>query len=221
MGKHLQFDLADLQSAILNEGQLVEQMLAAATAALKQRHPDAVSRVLATETVINRSEVRIEERCIEFIALHQPVAGDLRRVTAMLRINSHLERMGDLALNLAERSESLAGLPEVTAPPLLETMGSHTAGMLRDALQAFDTANATLAGEVCGRDDEVDLMNEHVITTLVQSLNHDSELAEPYMHVFSASRIIERIADHATNIAEDVQFMVTGDIARHAQSRSA
>ena len=175
-----------------------------------------VSEELARlEPEINRREVQIEEECLKILALHQPVAVDLRRVATVLKANGDLERIADLAVNIGERNEVLAGFPQVKLPPFLERMANHAIEMVRDALDAFVESDVEAARQVRERDDEVDALNRRVIDEVYSVLRTDPGLAEPALHLFSASRHIERIADHATNIAEDVIYLVRGEIARH------
>jgi phosphate transport system protein len=221
MGKHLQFALADLESAITAEAEIAEDMVRAASRGLRERCLGAAGEVLSNETAINRSEVSIEEQCLDLLATHQPVAVDLRKVAAVLKINADLERIGDLALNLAERAESLVEFPGVPVPEELEVMVDCAIEMLRDARLAFVAMDQDLARDVCRRDDEVDGMNEQLIKGLVKKMADDPTQVPGYLHVFSASRIVERIADHATNIAEDVAYLVNGTISRHQEHLTA
>lgn len=215
MSKHLQSDLAEVEQALSDQADAVEQMVHAAYEGLRQRCLGTASDVLATEARLNESEVEIEDKCLELLALHQPVAIDLRRLAAAIKINSDLERIGDLALNLAERTEDLAKHPGVEIPANLEVMVKRALEMLRDAHTAFVQVNEGLAVSVRQRDDEVDDMNRQIIEGIAARIEAEPHHAAGLLHVFSASRIIERIADHATNIAEDVLYLSRGEIARH------
>ncbi|QDT69652.1 hypothetical protein MalM25_25910 [Planctomycetes bacterium MalM25] len=215
MGKNLQTDLADLEHLLSAQAELVEEMVLASYRALHERSLDVAVEVLAKEPEINASEVNIEEHCLEVLALQQPVAIDLRRVAAMLKINSDLERIADLAVNVAERTKSLNEYPQVRVPEPLELMLERALGMLRDAHAAFLRVDADLARDVCCRDDEVDAINRDVIAGLVKEMESQPQDVAGYLHVFSVSRIIERIGDHATNIAEDVVYLAEGEITRH------
>lgn len=215
MSKHLQIDLADIEQAISDQSDAVERMIHAAYDALRNRCVGAAGQVLASEAELNRSEVELEDKCLELLALYQPVAIDLRRVAAALKINGELERIGDLALNLAERTEDLAKHPEVDVPPALELMVERAIEMLRDAHAAFVKVDANLAESVRQRDDEVDDLNREIIAGIVKRMENEPQHAAGLLHVFSASRIIERIGDHATNIAEDVLYLSRGKITRH------
>ena len=215
MGKHIQFDLRDLEAELGLQAQSVEEMVQAAYRGLSSRCLGAAAEVHSREQVINRNEVAIEERCLRLLAIHQPVAVDLRRVAAALKINSDLERIADLAVNLAERTEDLMAHDQAPIPDALEQMVSVALAMLRDANTAFVNIDASLAENVCRRDDGVDELNRSVIRGLVTEMEANPDMVPGLLHVFSASRIVERIADHATNIAEDVIYLARGEITRH------
>jgi phosphate transport system protein len=215
MSKHLERDLEALEREILAQSSLVEEMIAKACRALFDRRADISREVIANEEGINMREVKIEEECLKILALHQPVAVDLRRTATVLKINSELERIADLAVNIAERTQSLAEHLEFETPDRLERMSLKATDMVHDALDAFVDLDVAAAREVCRRDDEVDELNRQVIDELYETMQSRPELVEPAMHMFSISRHVERIADCATNIAEDVIYLVEGEIARH------
>ena len=220
MGRHLQFDLADLEVLLSNQAVKVEEMVLASYRGLNERSLDVAGEVLANEDQINQSEVNIEENCLEVLALQQPVAIDLRRVTTILKINAELERIADLAVNVAERTKSLHDFPQVEVPELLEQMLEQALEMLRDAHAAFLRVDADLARSVCKRDDEVDAINREVIARLTERMSANPDLVAGLLHVFSVTRIIERIGDHATNIAESVVYLAEGEITRHQYKSS-
>ena len=149
------------------------------------------------------------------LALHQPVATDLRRIAAVLKINSDLERMADLAVNIAERALRLGELPFTAVPEKLQRMTDVTTEMVRQCLEAFFKLDVRQARRVCRRDDDVDRLNAEIIQELIQVMRSDPEKIEPALQLFSATRHLERIADHATNIAEDVIYLAEGAIVRH------
>jgi phosphate transport system protein len=221
MSKLLQRHLSEVEHALSAQADAVETMVQVAYEGLRERCLGSAAEVLDSESQLNLTEVDIEEKCLELLALHQPVAIDLRRVAATLKINGDLERIGDLALNLAERTEDLARCPDVPVPAELEKMVERAIEMLRDAHRAFVHVDEELAQSVRQRDDEVDDLNRRVIGDLVKQMESRPHQVEGLLHVFSATRIIERIADHATNIAEDVIFLAKGEIARHRWSKSA
>ena len=215
MSKHLERDLEALEREILAQSSRVEVMIAKSCQALIERRGDVALEVVASETEINELEVRIEEECLKILALHQPVAVDLRRTATVLKINSELERIADLAVNIAERTMSLADYPEFTIPTKLERMFVKASDMVHDALDAFVELDVDAARNVCRRDDEVDAYNRQVIQDLCDTMRAQSELVEAALHFFSVCRHVERIGDCATNIAEDVIYLVEGEIARH------
>jgi phosphate transport system protein len=215
MSKHLERDLDAIEQEILDQSSRVEEMIAKSCQALVERRPDTAQEVIANEVEINAREVKIEEECLKILALHQPVAVDLRRTATVLKINTELERIADLAVNIAERTISLADHPEFEIPPKLERMFVRASDMVHEALDAFVDQNVEAAREVCRRDDEVDDYNRRVIEDLLETMRSRSDLVEAALHFFSVCRHVERIGDCATNIAEDVIYLVEGEIARH------
>jgi phosphate transport system protein len=215
MSKHLQTDLEYLEQDILAQSSMVEEMIEKACRALRELRADIAQDVVDQEATIDRREIRIEEECLKILALHQPVAVDLRRTAAVMKINNELERIADLAVNIAERTQSLVEHPEFSIPETLETMAKLAASMVHDALDAFVQQDVAVARKVCSRDDQVDAYCREVIDELRQMMRLSSEMVEPALHFFSAARQVERIADHATNIAEDVIYLVEGENARH------
>jgi phosphate transport system protein len=215
MSKHLERDLESLERELLDQSSRVEEMIAKACLALVERRGDTASEVSASESEINVREVKIEEECLKILALHQPVAVDLRRTATILKINTELERIADLAVNIAERTISLVEFPEFELPPKLERMFRRATDMVHEALDAFVDQDVEVAREVCRRDDEVDEFNRHIIDDLLQTMRTSPNLIEAALHFFSVCRHVERIGDCATNIAEDVIYLVNGEIARH------
>jgi phosphate transport system protein len=171
--------------------------------------------LMESDSAIDLEENQIEEDCLKILALHQPVAIDLRRVTSILKINSDLERMADLATNIAERVYGLATSPPVPIPAGLRPMADLTSSMLRDSLDSFMNLDASLAKRVCRLDDQIDKYNRENILEIINFMKHAPDNVEPGLNFFSAVRQLERIADHATNIAEDVVYLVEGAIIRH------
>jgi phosphate transport system protein len=215
MSIHLHRDLERLKKDILTMGGMVEDAIRKSIATLHDRHASLAEEVIAGDSRIDRFEVDIEEHCLKILALHQPVAEDLRFIAAVIKMNNDLERMGDLAVNIAERAHSLAEEPGVPVPDRLRAMTDETMRMVRESLDAFVNRDVRRAREICGRDDVVDEYNREIIGDLQRLMLSDPHLIIPAMHLFSASRHLERIADHATNIAEDVVYLVEGEIVRH------
>jgi phosphate transport system protein len=215
MSKHLERDLEAIEQEILDQSSRVEEMIAKSCQALVERRADIATEVIASEVEINAREVKIEEECLKILALHQPVAVDLRRTATVLKINTELERIADLTVNIAERTIALSEHPEFEIPDKLERMFVRASDMVHEALNAFVEQDTEAAREVCRRDDEVDEFNRRVIDDLLETMRSRSDLVEAALQFFSVCRHVERIGDCATNIAEDVIYLVEGEIARH------
>ena len=216
MAKHLQRDLDNLQQDILALAGLVEGSIHKAIRALRERDVRAAREVIAVDPQIDNEENHIEEECLKILALHQPVAIDLRRIAAAMMINIDLERMGDLAEEIAERAVHLAGLPRLPIDDgNLQKMTDLTTMMVRQSLDAFVNLSTEQAQVVMRMDDEVDRLNAEIIHAVIAVMKRSPDVIEPGMSMFSAVRHLERIADHATNIAEDVIYLVEGEIVRH------
>jgi phosphate transport system protein len=215
MSKHLQRDLEHLQRDIVSQAAAVEDVVYKSIRALQDRDTDLAREIIAGDGPIDLQENRVEEECLKILALHQPVAVDLRRTAAILKINNDLERMADIAVDIAERALVLAHPPIVPVPEKLQRMTDLTASMVRQSLDAFTHLDTRLARRVIRLDDEVDRYNEEIIQEVIATMKSSTELVEPGLSLFSATRHLERIADHATNIAEDVVYLVEGEIVRH------
>ena len=171
--------------------------------------------VIDSDAGVDATDIRIEEECLKLLALHQPVAKDMRWMVTVVKVNSELERMADLACNIAERAKALDLYPLFPIPDEFPEMMSIATGMVRNALDAFVDRDAKKATEVIRTDDLVDTLNVVVIDQLHEMMKEDAQQIEPAVHCFSVSRHLERIADLAENIAEDVIYLVEGDIVRH------
>jgi phosphate transport system protein len=215
MAIHLQRDLDNLQRDLLALAGLVEAAIHKSILALQQRDARLAREVIAGDTQIDREENHIDEECLKILALHQPVAVDLRRIIAAMKINTDLERMGDLAEEIAERAIHLSRPPLLPIPEKLQRMTDLTTMMVRESLDAFVNLNTVEAQTVMRMDDEVDRFNSEIIAELIQAMRSSPPLVEAGLSMFSAVRHLERIADHATNIAEDVVYLVDGEIIRH------
>jgi phosphate transport system protein len=221
MSIHLQRDLEKLKKDILTMGAMVEETVRKSITALLGRRPDLAKEIIDGDTRIDRFEVEIEEQCLKILALHQPVAEDLRFIAAVIKMNADLERMGDLAVNIAERAAYLATEAPIPIPQTLRSMTDAAMHMVRESLDAFVNRDATLARAILGKDDDVDRYNREIIDELQRAMEADPSTTRRNMHLFSASRHLERIADHATNIAEDVVYLVEGEIIRHQSELSS
>jgi phosphate transport system protein len=215
MSIHLNRDLENVQRRVLSLASAVEHLIEKSIRALFDRDVALAHTLMAADTPIDMEENQIEEECLKILALHQPVAVDLRRVATIVKINSDLERMADLAVNIAERALALAQGPDVPVPATFRQMTDLTNMMVRDSLDAFLKLDVALAKRVCRLDDEVDRYNRDIIDHVSAFMRESPAHVDPGLHLFSAARQLERIADHATNIAEDVVYLVEGKIIRH------
>jgi phosphate transport system protein len=215
MSKHWERDLDNLQRHLMMQAASVEEAIFKGTRALRERDTALAREVVASDSAIDQQENYVENECLKMLALHQPVAIDLRRVIAALKINTDLERMADLAVNIAERALNLAELPRIAVPDNLQRMTDLTTSMVRQSLDAFVMFDAEQARRVIRLDDEVDRYNREIIAGLIRHMKQTAELVPAYLSFFSGVRHLERIADHATNIAEDVVYLIEGEIIRH------
>jgi phosphate transport system protein len=218
MGMHLLRDLDDLQRDLLALASLVEESIHKATRSLQARDVALAREVIAADPQIDHEDNHINEECLKILALHQPVARDLRRIAAAMMITTDLERMGDLAEEIAERSIAMAEGPAFPIPDKLGHMADLTTMMVRQALDAFVNVVQDQAERVLRMDDEVDRYNNEIIAELMQTMRSSPSLIDPGLSLFSATRHLERIADHATNIAEDVIYLISGEIVRHREN---
>ena len=215
MAAHLKKEIDHLKKELLTLCGMVEDSLWQAVKSIKNRDVKLAEKVIDADIEIDQMEVKVEEDCLKILALHQPVAIDLRFIITALKINSDLERIGDLAVNIAERSEFLSRQAPVDVPFDFETMAKKTQAMVKKSLDALINIDCDLASEVCQSDDEVDAINRQMFDLVKDQARQSPENIEILIHLLSISRHLERIADHATNIAEDVIYMVKGEIVRH------
>jgi phosphate transport system protein len=218
MSLHLKQDLDEARVSLLKLSGMVEDMIALAVKSLMLRQGILASEVVRRDSDVDRAEVRIEEDCLKMLALHQPVAADLRRVTTMMKVNNDLERMADLACNIAQRADSLCTHPEFPIPNGINEMATMVTRMVRASLDAFVSNDSAMARSVIVMDDPLDAKNVQVIGFLAESIQKDPSQVEAALHAFSASRHLEQIGDLAVSIAEDVIYMVEGVIIRHRQA---
>jgi phosphate transport system protein len=215
MAKHLMRDLDNLQRDLVALASLVEESIFKAIRALQDRDVRLAREVIAGDSQIDQEENHLDEECLKMLALHQPVAVDLRRIAAAMMITTDLERMGDLAEEIAERAISLASPPQFPISSRLQRMTDLTTVMVRQSLDAFVNLNKELAERVLRMDDDVDRYNIEIISEVMEVMKRAPALIEAGLSMFSAVRHLERIADHATNIAEDVIYLIEGEIVRH------
>ena len=215
MPKHLQREIENLKKKILDLGGRIEAVVHEAIRSIEERDAVLAQKIIDEDIEIDHTEVEIEEDCLKILALHQPVAIDLRFIVAILKINNDLERIGDLGVNIAERSVFLASVPQVNASLDFVRMSKKTEAMLNKCLDALVNMSSELAIEVCANDDEVDAMNRQMYLKIQDAMQEYPDQVPSLVHLLSVSRHLERIADHATNIAEDVVYMIEGQIVRH------
>lgn len=219
--KHFTEELEELQNRLLEMAGLVESAIHQSITALVQRDEQAAKDVLWKEALINQRDIEIDGFATRLLALYQPMARDMRFITAVIKINGDLERMGDLAVNIAQRARSL--MEEPVIKPMIDI--PHIAGlvqsMVRKALDAFVTRDAELARSVLASDDAVDNLRTACYHELVSFMEKDPQNIKQALDLLAVTRNLERIADHSTNIAEDVLFLVKGvDVRHHAEARA-
>lgn len=215
MSVHFQHQIERLKKDVLSLGTTVEEQVQMAVRALLDRDEEMARQVERRDMETDQHEIEIEEECLKTLALYQPVAGDLRFIVSALKINNDLERIGDMAVNIARKALSLIAMPSVDIPFDLAAMSEKAQDMLRDSLDAMVNQNAKLASSVCARDDDVDRMKREIRVKAEEMIRRDPSRLAPLLNVLAVSRNLERIADHATNIAEDVVYLVEGRIIRH------
>ena len=215
MSIHLQKDLEHLDKELLILSSMVEDATNRAMLALVDRRLDLARQVMREDDRINHREVLIEEECLKMLALHQPVAADLRFIVAVLKVNNDLERVGDLAVNIAERAAYLATQEPLQVSLDFPKMAEGVRDMVRKSLDALSNMNPRLARHVLSMDDEIDEANRKMFDILQELMHRDPSTIERAVHLLSASRYLERIADLATNIAQDVVYMSEGRLIRH------
>jgi len=213
--RHFQEELEALQGRLLEMGGLAEERVSAAVQSLVSRDIGAIERVLYGDEPINALHVEIDNRCFKLLALHQPMATDLRAIVSAVKINTDLERVGDLAVNIAEAAKRYATHPPVKRLIDIPQMGAIAQEMLHDALDAFVRRDTVLAQAVLNEDDRLDGLKTQIFRELLEYMLKDPATVEPALDLILVSRHLERIGDHATNIAEDVIFMVSALDVRH------
>ncbi len=219
MPVRLQKELQKLKKRILSLGAMVEERVRMAIKAVQTRDDNLGRKIIDADREIDEIEVEIEEECLKVLALHQPVAVDLRFITAVIKINNDLERIGDQAVNIAERVVSIARRPPVTVPFDYKLMAEKTEAMLRESLDALVNLDADLAHKVCLKDDEVDDINREIYDKVKEAIRSHPDRVGYMINLLLVSRHLERIADLTTNIAEEVIYLIEGEISRHRMSK--
>ena len=215
MNIQLQREIEKMKRQILALSAKVENDVRVAVRAADNQDAALAQEVINREELTNAMEVNVEEECLKILALYQPVASDLRYIVAVLKINQDLERIGDLAVHIAERALFLCNQPRITIPVRLEQMADKSQGLLKKVLDAFVNLDESAAREVCAADSDVDNMNQEIFQQVKEAIMRNPQLFESLLQIMHISRHLERIADHATNIAEDLIYLIEGRIVRH------
>ena len=208
-------ELKSLKEMLLEMAARAEEQIVLAVRALKDREEKMACRVLEREEAVNLLDIEIDGMCMRLLALRQPLATDLRFITSAMKISSDLERIGDLAVNIAERTQDLLKQPELKPLIDIPRMAELAQAMVRDALNAFIQGDDVLARDVCLRDDQVDQLNDQVFRELLTYMMQDPGTISRAVDLILVGRHLERIADHATNVGEDVIYMVKGKTIKH------
>jgi phosphate transport system protein len=219
--RHFQEELQQLKGRLLEMGGLAEEQVRLAIKGLVDRDRELIDRVLVSDEPLNALHIEIDGRCFTLLALYQPMAVDLRAIVAAVKINTDLERVGDLAINIAEAARQYATHPPVKKLIDIPRMATVAQRMLRDALDAFVRRDTDLAQQVLNEDDVLDALKTQIFRELLTYMLQDPSTIEPALDLILISRHLERIGDHATNVAEDVIFMVSAKDVRHHANESA
>ncbi len=211
----LRRELAELERMLLTLSAVVEERLFSADRAVEKRDRTLAQQIVDGDRDVDRAEVELEEECLKVLALHQPVAGDLRYVIMILKVNNDLERVGDLAVNIAKQARKLADSPEITPPCDIHELITRAWALLKDSLDAFVHLDAGAARRTILADKEIDAIYKRYRRILVDAVGQRPDLAEAWLCYLWICRFCERIGDHAANIAEDVLYMLEGEIFRH------
>ena len=212
---HFVREMEHLHRDILSMCSTVEELIQEAVDGLKHGRSELAKEVSSRDREVDEWDLRIEEECLKILALYHPVANDLRRVAVVMKIATELERVADIAVSIAERSAGIAEHRSFPMPDRLSEMTHEALSMLHDSIDAFVEENSAAARIICQRDELVDKLNSELIEEVVNVMKQRPDLVEPSLHLFSVIRHVERVADHATNIAEDVVYLVESAIIRH------
>jgi phosphate transport system protein len=216
MERHFERDLNELKERVLWMGSLAERAVHQAIHAVLEGHASLAEKVLEEEPAINELQVEIDDRVVQLLALQQLMAADLRFVLAVSRINNDLERIGDQAVNIAQSAQRILRHPRVKPYVDLPRMSELAEGMVRDSLNALVHGNVELARSVLVRDDQVDALRDQIFRELLSYMMGDSAVVFQSFELIMVAKNLERVADHATNIAEDVIYIVAGHDVRHS-----
>ncbi len=215
--KHYELQLRNLKETILKMGGLIEEMITCSVKVLTERNSRLHEELTIKEKEVNSLEMEIDEKCLEMLALRQPAASDLRFICIGLKISKDLERIGDLAVNISQQAMELNKEPQLKPYIDLPLMATKSQKMVKEALDSFVHRDAQRAKSICEMDDEVDDLNEKIFDELVSFMQKSSDAVSRGTRLIACSKHLERVADHATNIAEQVIFMVQGQDIRHGR----
>ena len=215
MQRHFHEELEALKQTLLAMGGLVEDQIRRVMRALLERDDALAHEVIERDRQVNTYDVEVDEQCVELLALNQPAAGDLRFITTAMKIVTDLERIGDQAVNIAQRAIELHEEPQLKPYVDMPRMAERAQRMVKESLDAFVARDTALARQVCGEDAEVDALKEQIFRELLTFMMADPRTIPRAMRLILISRFLERVADHATNIAEMVIYLVEGKIVRH------
>jgi phosphate transport system protein len=215
MQRHFHEELEALKQTLLAMGGLVEDQIRRVMKALLERNDALAQEVIERDRQVNTYDVEVDEQCVSLLALHQPAAGDLRFITTAMKIVTDLERIGDQAVNIAQRVLELNREPQLKPYIDLPRMAERAQRMVKESLDAFVAHDTALARQVCGEDAEVDALKDQIFRELLTFMMEDPRTIHRAIRVILISRFLERVADHATNIAEMVVYLVDGKMIRH------
>lgn len=217
MFHYLEEELEQLKTKIIKMGSLVEEQIEFAFRALLDGNIDLAKIVITRDDEVDKYDIKIDKLCQRILALTQPVAFDLRLIMTALMINSDLERMGDIAVNISERAETLIGHNDLLKKLHIDEMSGKVQKIIKMSIDCFVNGDAELAKEVIKIDSEIDKLDSHIFNLLTNEMCADPDLIVPCSHILTLTRNIERLADHATNIAEDVIFLIDAKIIKHSK----
>ena len=215
MTVHFQYELEKLKKKILYLAAIVEKNLHNAVKSITEANLTLADEVISSDPNVDSLEVEVEEECLKILALHQPVATDLRYIIAVLKINNDLERIADLAVNIAERTAIVIKHSKVPLQFDINAMLEIAVGMVKESVDSLVNNDTHKARKVIEDDDRIDNLNKEAYRIFQEQIGHNPDNTEYYVSLLSVARNLERIADHATNIAEDVIYMIEGEIVRH------
>ncbi len=215
MHRHFDEELTNLKEKIFRMSGQVEEIVGTAIKAVTERNSDLAYKVIKSDDAVNKLEVEIDDLCLKLLALYQPTAGDLRFIASTMKINNDLERIADLGVNIGQRTLDLLKVPPLKLKIDIPKMAMAAQAMLKDSLTAFVNRDSRLAYEVCKRDDEVDKLNHEIFMAVFHCNPEEQKPVERVIDLILVAKNLERIADHSTNICEDVIYMVDGKVIKH------